>query len=92
MYAPQNAEEKMEKYRFYCELPGDFWEARCAPARMAPSPACLRLSRAQPPGDNTCHRTAEPMHPGTVARPSGCSLCSIAVKVDNILSLKFSHQ
>lgn len=28
MYAPQNAEEKMEKYRFYCELPGDFWEAR----------------------------------------------------------------
>jgi hypothetical protein len=26
MYAPQMPEERMEKYRFYCELPGDFWE------------------------------------------------------------------
>lgn len=25
MYAPQNPEQKMEKYRFYVELPGDFW-------------------------------------------------------------------
>ncbi len=26
MYAPENPEFKMEKYRFYVELPGDFWE------------------------------------------------------------------
>ena len=26
MHAPQRAEEAMEKYRYYVELPGDFWE------------------------------------------------------------------
>ena len=26
MHAPQRPEEAMEKYRYYVELPGDFWE------------------------------------------------------------------
>ena len=49
MYAPQNPEEKMEKYRFYCELPGDFWEAR-----YVASASCLL--RGHHPHSLSCQR------------------------------------